>query len=229
MRRTIREADLNDYLYFAVAVEHGAFTAASRALNIPKSKLSRRIAGLEDRLGVRLIERSTRKFRVTELGRTLYERCRSIRDEAEEAEAAIAEPRTDVRMSCPTGMMDIVAPTLPQFLRHFPKVRLHVVATDRPVNLIEDRVDVAIRVRTKLDDSTALTMRTRGVSRKLLVASPECASSLGESIDDVAVAATLDTSENTGEIEWTLIGKDERVLTAFFATELRSRGTSGST
>jgi len=55
MRRTIREADLNDYLYFAVAVEHGAFTAASRALNIPKSKLSRRIAGLEDRLGVRLI------------------------------------------------------------------------------------------------------------------------------------------------------------------------------
>jgi hypothetical protein len=72
-------------------------------------------------------------------------------------------------------------------------------------------------------------MRTRGVSRKLLVASPECASSLGESINDVAVAATLDTSENTGEIEWTLIGKDERVLTAFFATELRSRGTSAST
>jgi len=169
MRRTIREADLNDYLYFAVVVEHGAFTAASRALNIPKSKLSRRIAGLEDRLGVRLIERSTRKFRVTELGRTLYERCRSIRAEAE---AVIAEPRTDVRISCPTGMMDIVAPTLPQFLRHFTKVRLHGVATDRPVTLIEGRVDVAIRVRIKLDDSTALTMRTRGVSRKLLVAVP---------------------------------------------------------
>jgi len=145
----------------------------------------------------------------------LYERCRSIRDEAEEAEAAIAEPRTDVRMSCPTGMMDIVAPTLPKFLRHFPKVRLHVVATDRPVTLIEDRVDVAIRVRTKLDDSTALTMRTCGVSRKLPVASPECASSLSESINDVAVAATLHTSEKTGEIEWTLISKDERVLTAF--------------
>ena len=89
MRRTIKQADLNDYLYFAVAVEHGSFAAASRALSTTKSKLSRRIAGLEARLAVRLIERSTRKFRVTELGRAFYERCRSILDEAEAAEEGV--------------------------------------------------------------------------------------------------------------------------------------------
>ena len=212
MRRTIREADLNDYLYFAVAVEHGGFAAASRALNIPKSKLSRRIAGLENRLGVRLIERSTRRFRVTELGRTFYERCRSILDEAEEAEAAVAEARTDphgdVRVSCPTGLMKIVSPALPQFLRRFPKVRLHLVASDRPMDLIEDGIDVAIRVRTKLDDSAALTVRMLGISRKILVASPDYASGLGGSIDDIAAATTLGTSEEAGENEWSLVAKE---------------------
>ena len=132
--------------------------------------------------------------------------------QAEAAEAAVAEaradPHGDVRVSCPTGLMDIVVPALPQFLRQFPKVRLHLVSSDRPVDLIEDGVDVAIRVRARLDDSRALTMRTLGVSCRILVASPAYAASLGESIDDLAKAATLDTSENIGDIEWTLIGKD---------------------
>jgi DNA-binding transcriptional LysR family regulator len=70
--------DLNDYRYFAEVVRHGGFAAAGRALHEPKSKLSRRIAELESRLGVRLIERTSRRFRVTEVGEAFYQRCRAI-------------------------------------------------------------------------------------------------------------------------------------------------------
>ncbi len=78
--------DLNDFYYFAEVVAHGGFAAASRALNIPKSKLSRRIAQLERRLEARLIERSTRRFRVTEVGQAFYERCRTVLVDPKRAE-----------------------------------------------------------------------------------------------------------------------------------------------
>ncbi len=101
--------DLNDYAYFAEVVAHGGFAAAGRALREPKSKLSRRIAGLEERLGLRLIERSSRRFRVTDTGQAFYERCRAMLAEAEQAEAVVvqaqAEPHGRIRFSCPTGML----------------------------------------------------------------------------------------------------------------------------
>src|SRR5579864_5862418 len=113
-------ADLNDYVYFAEVVAHGGFAAAGRALHQPKSKLSRRVAGLEARLGVRLIERSTRRFRVTELGQAFYERCRAIMLQAEDAEVvvaeALAEPHGRVRFSCPTGLVETLSPSMPGFL-----------------------------------------------------------------------------------------------------------------
>ncbi|GAA4488891.1 LysR family transcriptional regulator [Gluconacetobacter asukensis] len=83
----MQRRDLNDHVYFVAVVAHGGFSAAARILREPKSKLSRRIADLESRLGARLIERSSRRFRVTELGRAFYERCRAMLDEAEAAEA----------------------------------------------------------------------------------------------------------------------------------------------
>ncbi|QGZ93734.1 LysR family transcriptional regulator [Terricaulis silvestris] len=216
MRRTIVDTDLNDYLYFAEAVAHGGFAAASRALGVPKSKLSRRIAGLEARLGVRLIERSTRKFRVTELGCDFYQRCRTIRELAEDAEAVLAATRTDPHgelcLSCPTGLLEIVVPTLPQFLIQFPKVRLKMLATDRQVDLIEEGVDVAIRVRANLDDSAALTMRKLGISRKILVADRQLAATLDSDIAKLEGACTLATSEEPSESEWTLIGKHGAVV-----------------
>ncbi len=70
--------DLNDLFYFAAVVEHQGFAPAARALNLPKSTLSRRVAGLEDRLGVRLIERSTRRFSVTEVGQEFYRHCQAV-------------------------------------------------------------------------------------------------------------------------------------------------------
>jgi DNA-binding transcriptional LysR family regulator len=214
MSRTIKDADLNDYLYFAEAVAHGGFAAASRALKIPKSKLSRRISGLETRLGVRLIERSTRHFRVTELGRSFYQRCRTILEVAEDAEAIVAEARSepngDVRFSCPTGLLEIVSPTLPRFLCQFPNVRLQMLAIDRPVDLIQEEVDLAIRVRAKLDNSTTLRMRSLGISRKILVANRHLASTVDCDVSQLAKLPTLSTNEEPRETEWTLIDHDGR-------------------
>src|ERR1700760_4941040 len=145
------ETDLNDFRFFAEVVKHGGFAAAGRALRLPKSKLSRRIAGLEARLGVRLIERSSRRFRVTEVGQAFYDRCRAMLEEADQAEALImqaqSEPQGRGRFSCPHGMVEVLSPGLPAFLDRFPKVRLQMVATDRAVDLIAERIDLALRIR----------------------------------------------------------------------------------
>ena len=101
--------DLNDLFFFASVVDHQGFAPAGRALGIPKSKLSRRVALLEERLGVRLIQRSTRRFSVTEVGQNYYAHCKAMLVEAEAAQQAIeqtrAEPCGTVRMSCPVAIL----------------------------------------------------------------------------------------------------------------------------
>lgn len=210
-------ADLNDYVYFAEVVAHGGFAAAGRALHQPKSKLSRRVAALETRLGVRLIERSSRRFRVTEVGQGFYERCRAMMLEAERAEALVAEAQTEphgrIRMSCPTGLIDIVGAIVRVFLSRHPKVRLQLVATDRPVDLIEERIDVALRVRRDLTSDASLTMRSLGLSRWILVAAPEVARGLGPDIASLGAAPTLGTRDDPGEADWRLERADGRVFT----------------
>ncbi|WBO21730.1 LysR family transcriptional regulator [Sphingomonas abietis] len=204
--------DLNDYVYFAEVVAHGGFAAAGRALREPKSKLSRRIAGLEAMLGVRLIERSSRRFRVTEIGQTFYERCRAMIAEAEQAAALVAEaqaePHGRVRFACPTGLVEVVNATLPAFLARYPRVRLQLIAIDRAVDLIEERIDLALRVRTALTSDAALTMRTLGRSARILVASPQMANRIGGTIANLAHHPTLGTSDDIGEIEWWLEQED---------------------
>src|ERR1700676_892735 len=101
--------DLNDLYYFAQVVQHGGFTAAARTLGVPKSKLSRRVALLEERLGARLIQRSTRRVSVTEIGQVYNRYCVAMVAEAEAAQEAIdrisAEPQGLVRVSCPPALM----------------------------------------------------------------------------------------------------------------------------
>jgi DNA-binding transcriptional LysR family regulator len=131
--------DLNNHRYYAEVVAHGGFAAADRALREPQSKLSRRVAAIEARLGLRLVERSSRRFRVTEVGRSFYERCRAMMMEAERAEALVAEaqaePHVRIRMSCPTGLVEVVAPAVREFLARYPKVSLQLIANDKPVDL----------------------------------------------------------------------------------------------
>ncbi|HEX7874862.1 MAG TPA: LysR substrate-binding domain-containing protein [Sphingobium sp.] len=205
--------DLNDYAYFAEVVAHGGFAAAGRALREPKSKLSRRIAGLEERLGLRLIERSSRRFRVTDTGQAFYERCRAMLAEAEQAEALVlqaqSEPHGRIRFSCPTGMLEPIADLMSSFLVRYPKVRLQLVATDRAVDLIEERIDLALRVRATLDSDAALTMRSLGKSTRILVACPQIASQL-EDIAQLAALPALATDDAADELEWHLETEDGR-------------------
>lgn len=199
--------DLNDYAYFAEVVAHGGFAAAGRALREPKSKLSRRVAGLEERLGLRLIERSSRRFRVTDTGQAFYERCRAILAEAEQAEALVlqaqAEPHGRIRFSCPTGMLEPIAGLIASFLARYPKVRLQLVATDRPVDLIAERVDLALRVRATLTSDAALTMRSLGKSTRIVVASPQLANRIG-TLEQLGQVAALATSDSADDLEWHL-------------------------
>jgi DNA-binding transcriptional LysR family regulator len=211
--------DLNDLFFFTEVVARGGFSAAGRALREPKSKLSRRLAQLEERLGVRLIERSSRRFRVTDVGQAFYEHCLNVMREVKRAEEAVAstqgEPHGPVRFSCPLGLMEILSPLLADFLVRYPRVNLQVMATNRRVDLITERIDVALRVRTTLDTDAALIVRTLTRNRRFLVASPTLVARLGD-IRDVNLLAswpTLSPTEEAGQDVWELVGPEERTLT----------------
>jgi DNA-binding transcriptional LysR family regulator len=169
--------DLNDLRFFAAVVEQRGFSAAGRALGVPKSRLSKRVALLEERLGVRLLQRTTRRFAVTDIGERFYAHCRAVLEEAQAAQDVVdevrAEPRGSVRVSCPVSLAQtIVAHVLPDFLLAYPKVQVRLLASNRRVDVINEGFDLAIRVRSKLDTDGALVLRSFGQSRVLLVASP---------------------------------------------------------
>jgi len=169
--------DLNDLSYFAQVVEHGGFAPAARALGMQKSKLSRRIGLLEDRLGVRLIQRSSRSFSVTEIGQEYYRQCRAMLVEAEAAQAVIdsvrSEPQGVIRMSCPPGLLDYhFGELIAGFMAGHPKVRVHLRALNRQVDLIAEGYDLAIRVGAEALDPADLVMRKLGEAEQGLVGSP---------------------------------------------------------
>jgi DNA-binding transcriptional LysR family regulator len=171
-------ADLNDLRFFAAVVEHSGFSAAARALGVPKSRLSKRIALLEERLGVRLLQRTTRRFAITEVGERFLAHCRAMLEEAQAAQDVVdelrAEPRGIVRVSCPISLVQtVLAHVLPDFLAGHPKVQVRLVASNRRVDVINEGFDIAIRVRTKLDTDAALVVRSFGQSRVLLAANPK--------------------------------------------------------
>lgn len=180
-----RTRDLNDLFYFVQVVDHGGFAPAGRALGMPKSRLSRRIGLLEDRLGVRLIQRSTRQFVVTEPGQAYYGHAKAALTAAAAAEEAIAvhaqsEPRGVVRMSCPTGLLDAqLGLMLAEFLSLHPLIELHVDATNRRVDVIGESIDVAIRVRPPPLEDSELVLKVLATRRQCLVASPALLARLG--------------------------------------------------
>ena len=123
--------DLNDLSFFTAVVLHRGFSAAARALGLPKSRVSRRVAALETDLGVRLLERSTRRLNVTNVGEDIYEHARAALSEAgaiEEIAARMhAEPRGLVRATCPIGVDRLIAAKLPDLLRRHPQLRLQLI------------------------------------------------------------------------------------------------------
>ena len=210
--------DLNDLYYFAMVVDHGGFAAAERALGIPKSRLSRRISQLESDLGVRLLQRSTRRFAVTDVGTSVYRHAQTMLAEAQAAREVVdrlsAEPRGVVRVSVPVGFAQQLMPALlPEFLARHPEVRLQLHVSNRRVDLINEGFDVAVRVRTRLDDDGSLVMRAFGQIQELLVASPKYLDRAGRPSDpdELARHVTLSIHEDEARQRWELHGPDDQV------------------
>lgn len=202
--------DLNDLALFAAVVRNNGFSAAARDLNIPKSKLSKHVARLEEQLGVRLLERSTRKLRVTEIGRVFYAHCQSLLDGVAVAEAEIAavraEPTGTVRLACPLGFTPMLADILPAFHRRYPGVRLLITATNRRIDLIEERIDVALRARDQLDTDNQLIIRRFGEVRQRLAASPTLLTRFDDvTIDTLGEMPTLSMNESHATDVWRLV------------------------
>jgi len=230
--------DLNDLYFFAAVVEHGGFSSAGRALGIPKSRLSKRIAQLEERLGVRLLQRTTRRFVVTEVGERFYGHCRAVLEEARAAQEAVeevrSEPRGVVRVSCPISIVQsVVSFVLPEFLALHPKMQVRLQATNRRVDVIGEGFDLAIRVRSKLDTDATLVVRTFGQSRVLPVASPDLLKRLGHPKEpaDLANLPALTMDEHEGAHSWELydaqgeramVDIQPRLVCGDFATLLES-------
>ena len=176
--------DLNDLAWFVQVVDHEGFAAAGRALDQPKSKLSRRIAQLEERLGVRLIHRTTRQFVVTEVGQTFYQHCKAMLIEAEAAQQAVetlrSEPRGSVKLTCPVILLHAhIGPMLARFMLRYPGVNVLLEATNRRVDVVGEGVDVAIRVRPRPFDDSDLVMRVLADRGHRLVASPSLIARMG--------------------------------------------------
>lgn len=210
--------DLNDLYYFAMVVDHGGFAAAERALGIPKSRLSRRISQLETDLGVRLLQRSTRRFAVTDVGQSVHRHAQSMLAEAAAAREVVdrlsAEPRGLVRASVPVGIAQQSMPQLlPEFLAKYPQVRVQLHVSNRRVDVINEGFDVAIRVRDKLDDDGSLVMRSFGQIQELLVASPKYLDRAGRprEPEELHDHVTMSMSEDEVKQRWNLQGTDGAV------------------
>lgn len=159
---------------FVKTADLGSFVAAGRALEISASAVGKALARLEEELGVRLLQRSTRRIQLTDEGRLFLERCRRILDELDDAQAMLSQareqPRGRLRVSAPIVGHHFLLPLLPEFLARHPDVELDLILTDRAVDLIEEGVDVAIR-SGDLPDSR-LVSRPLGQFRLLLCAAP---------------------------------------------------------
>jgi DNA-binding transcriptional LysR family regulator len=201
--------DLNNLYFFAKVVDFGSYTGAAKALGLQTSKLSRRIAALETELGVRLINRTTRRLSLTDAGKTFHRHCLALLDEAQAAKDAmsqiLASPQGLVRISCPTGMLQAgIANILARFLARYPRVRIALDATNRRVDVVDEGLDLAIRVRAPPWEDSDLAMRVFGPDEMILVASPKLIAVHGEpqTLEDIARMPTLSMASAGERSTW---------------------------
>ncbi len=167
--------DLNEVQVFCRVVEAGTFTAAARAIDVRKSTISRKVSSLEERLGVRLLHRTTRQLRLTEAGATFYERVSRTLTDLNEAARDVtdsqSDPRGHLRVTAPVdiGMM-YVSPVIASFLAKYPDIDVDLVLTERIVDVVDEGYDVAIRAGSMPDSS--LVVRQLGRTAIRIVASP---------------------------------------------------------
>lgn len=207
--------DLNDLYFFAKVVEEGGFAAAARRLGVPRSRLSRRIALLEQQLDVRLIQRSTRHFAVTDLGQDYYRHCVAMLVEAEAAQEVIdrrrAEPRGTVRVTCPSTLLHFqVGDMIARFMAECPGVEVRLENTNRRVDVIGEGIDLAFRARFPPLGDSQLVMRELALSAQVLVAAPGLLSAREKvtAPSDLERFPSLSWNTVPGEHQWSLVGPD---------------------
>lgn len=210
--------DLNDLYYFAQVVEHGGFAAASRVINVPKSKLSRRIAYLEERLGVRLLQRSSRQFSVTEVGHKYFHHCQAMLINAEAAQELIdvnrIEPQGTVRISCPPALLYYqIGEMLARFMLRCPKIQVQLEITNRNVDVMAEGIDLALRVRFPPLADSDLVMKSFAISPQLLVAHPRLIAEFGmpKTPDDLQQFKTIGLGNAEQQHIWALHHEGETV------------------
>jgi len=211
--------DLNDLYFFASVVQYGGFSAAARTIGVEKTRLSRRIGALEKRLGVRLLQRTTRALALTEAGQRFYDRCLATVEGAQAAFDSVAELRREpaglVRLSSPVLLTQrCLAHALPAYMTTHPKVSVFVEPTDRTVNVIEERFDIAIRAKPVIEDVAGLVAKTLGNSQRVMVAS-RAFLDRHRRPENPADLPTLNTVASTDDIfdggaRWTLTNLDNR-------------------
>jgi DNA-binding transcriptional LysR family regulator len=175
MFETTRLDNLEGMAVFAHVVEAKSFTHAARRLGRSKSAVSKAVSRLEDRLGARLLNRTTRRLSLTEAGAAFYERARRVLAEAERAELAVSalqdEPRGLLRINAPnTFGQRHLGPAIARFLRQHPGLAIDITLDDRFVDLVDERFDVAVRIAALPDSS--LIARRLAPNRRVVCASP---------------------------------------------------------
>ena len=166
---------LDAIAYLTTTVETGSFAAAARRLRVTPSAVSRRVARLEEELGVPLLARTTRSLRLTDDGQAFYDRCVRILQELADAREALARsskrPSGVLRVDAPVSLgREVLAPQLPRFLERYPEIRLHMTLHDHFVDPIAEGMDLLVRIG-RLGDSN-LIARKLGASRLVHCASP---------------------------------------------------------
>jgi DNA-binding transcriptional LysR family regulator len=166
---------LQEITIFARVVGTGSLSAAARDLGMSPAVVSRRLAALEARLGVRLVNRTTRSLHLTDEGAAYYETCNRVLADIEEADAAVsagrAEPKGVLRIALPAAFGNqCVAPLVPKFAERYPDVQLALSLSDRTVNVVEEGFDLAIRIADLADSS--LAARKLAPNRRVVCASP---------------------------------------------------------
>jgi LysR family transcriptional regulator AphB len=203
--------DLNDVALFVQVVRAGSFAAAARRLGMPANSVSRRVQQLEQQLGLRLMQRSTRKLTLTDAGATFYGRCadqvESLAEAAQELSEGSQVPGGKVRVAATADFFSIFRMGLiAEFLGTYPKVRLEFVLSDERADLIEQGIDVAIRAGKVLEPT--LVARRIGAGRLTLVASPAYLAARGvpESVQALADHDCVTLPSPSGRTVWRLAG-----------------------
>ncbi|SDB10775.1 transcriptional regulator, LysR family [Pseudidiomarina indica] len=168
--------DLTNYYLFARVAAAGSISAGARELNMPKSTVSRRLTALEESQGVRLMHRSTRGLKLTDVGQAFLVHCESLVAAAEAAQQVaqlvLETPRGEINLSSPYAIsQSMLVNLLPEFMALYPEVTVNLMVTNRPVSLIDEGIDVALRVRSHIEDSS-LIARPLADAPATLVRSP---------------------------------------------------------